>query len=134
MLLIEDDIHFIHTIRQPTTSTTSTAWHMCTALLDVQDQIPAVPKPPNTTKLHRIVPVTMKNGTVRQCRGGIDVAPVPQHFSEALNRFFFSSYLSSLPQGHKTLDMTNRQQSCENLHEVKRKTALNFVSKLNCSF
>ena len=73
MLLIEDDIHFIHTIRQPTTSTTSTAWHMCTALLDVQDQIPAVPKPQNTTKLHRIVPVTMKNGTVRQCRGGIDV-------------------------------------------------------------
>ena len=115
MLLIEDDIHFIHTIRQPTTSATSTAWHMCTALLDVQDQIPAVPKRQNTTKLHRIVPVTMKNGTVRQCRGGIDVAPVLQHFSEALNRFFFSSYLSSLPQGHRTLDMTNMQQSCENL-------------------
>jgi len=60
-------------------------------------KIPAVPKPQNTTKLHRIVPVTMKNGTVRQCRGGIDVAPVLQHFSEALNPFFFSSYLSSLP-------------------------------------
>ena len=115
MLLIEDDIHFIHTIRQPTTSTTSTAWHMCTALLDVQDQIPAVPKPQSNTKLHRIVPVTMKNGTVRQCRGGIDVASVLQHFSEALNQFFFSSYLSSLPQGHRTLDMTNMQQSCENL-------------------
>lgn len=41
LLLTEDDIHFIHATRQPTSSTTSTAWHMCTCLLDILEKISA---------------------------------------------------------------------------------------------
>ena len=33
MLFIEDGIHFIHTKHHPTSSLTSTTWHMCTAIL-----------------------------------------------------------------------------------------------------
>ena len=91
------------------------AWHICTGLLDIQEQLCAVKRPRCASDLYRTVPVTMKNGLVRLCRGGINVQSILQHFSLALSEFFVSSYLSSLPPGHKTLDITNVKQSCENL-------------------
>lgn len=115
LLLIEDDIHFIHTCHHPTTTTTSTAWHMCTGLLDVQEKIPAVSLPPDINKLHRTVPVTMKNGVVKQCRGGIDVKSILENFSSTLHDYFVSSYLSILSIEHRRLNMTNVKQSCANL-------------------
>ncbi|KAL9986967.1 hypothetical protein ACROYT_G001194 [Oculina patagonica] len=96
LLLIEDDIYFIHTCHHPTTATTSTAWHMCTGLLDVQEKIPAVSLPPDINKLHPTVPVTMKNGVVKQCRRGIDVKSILEKFSSTLHDYFVSSYLSTL--------------------------------------
>ena len=44
ILLIEDDIHFIHAPRKPTSSVTSTSWHMCTVLADIHCNIHAVPQ------------------------------------------------------------------------------------------
>lgn len=115
MLLIEDDIHFIHATRQPTSNMTSTAWHMCTGLLDILNKIPAVSVPPDRSKLHRTIAVTMKNGVVKQCRGGVDVQSILTSFSTALDRFFSSTYLSNLSADHRRLDMTTVKQSCENL-------------------
>ena len=44
ILLIENDIHFIHAPRKPTSSVTSTSWHMCTVLADIHCNIHAVPQ------------------------------------------------------------------------------------------
>ncbi|KAJ7321789.1 hypothetical protein OS493_033897 [Desmophyllum pertusum] len=115
LLLIEDDIHFIHTSHHPTTSQTSTAWHMCTGLLDVQEKMPAVSTPSDLTKLHRRVLVTMKNGAVKQCRGGADIQSVLEYFDSTLREFFVSSYLGTLSAEHRRVDMSNVKQSCENL-------------------
>lgn len=120
LLLIEDDIHFIHACQHPTTTTTSTAWHMCTGLLDVQEKIPVVSLPSDINRLHRTVPVTMKNGAVKQCRGGVDVKSILDKFSSTLHDFLVSSYLTTLPTEYRRLDMTNIRQSCENLRLKKK--------------
>ena len=44
ILLIEDDIHFIHAPRKPTSTVTSTSWHMYTVLADIYCNIHAVPQ------------------------------------------------------------------------------------------
>ena len=44
--------------------------------------------PPDRSKIHRTVAVTMKNGFVKQCRGGIDVQSILTNFSTALDHFF----------------------------------------------
>lgn len=84
-------------------------------LLDVQETMPAVSTPSDLTKLHRRVPVTMKSGVVKQCRGGADVQSVLQYFDFTLREFFASSYLGTLPIEHRRVDMSNMRQSCENL-------------------
>ena len=73
ILFIEDDIHFIHAKHHPTSSVTSTTWHMCTAVVDVHDKMDAVDLGDDITKNHSNVQVTMENGSVRPCRGGIDI-------------------------------------------------------------
>lgn len=88
---------------------------MCTGLLDILDKMPAVFVPPDRSKIHRTVAVTMKNGFVKQCRGGIDVQSILTNFSTALDHFFSSTYLSNLSAEHRRLDMTNVKQSCDNL-------------------
>ncbi|KAJ7376115.1 hypothetical protein OS493_036719 [Desmophyllum pertusum] len=87
IMLVEDDIHFIHASRQPTSSKTSTAWHMCTGIMDVQQSVSALPRPPTVQDLHRIVPL-LKNGAVKQCRGGIDVKDILNKFSMSISQFF----------------------------------------------
>ena len=127
MLLIEDDIHFIHAIPQPTRSQTSTAWHTCTGLLDVQEKMPAVSMPSDSTKLHRRAPVIMKNGVVKQCTRGADVQSVLQYFASTLREFFASSYLGTLSIEHRRVDMSNMKQSCENPKVGNEKLLINQV-------
>ena len=43
---------------------------------------------PEWSKIHRTVAVTMKNGFVKHCRGGIDVQSILTNFSTALDHFF----------------------------------------------
>ena len=114
-MLIEDDIHFIHATHQPTSNQTSTAWHMCTALLDLHQSLPALPRPMEVQDLHRIVQVIQKNGTVAQCRGGIDVKDVLDQFSTSISQYFELSYLATLSPAHRTLDMTDAKENCDNL-------------------
>ena len=69
VLFIEDDIHFIHAKHHPTSSVTSTTWHMCTAVVDVHDKMEAVDLGDDITQNHSNVQVTMEDGSVRPCRG-----------------------------------------------------------------
>ena len=88
-MLIEDDIHFIHAPQQPASSTTSTAWHMCTGLMDIQPSISAIPRPANCQKLHPIIPVVSKTGAILE------------HFKESVSLFFESMYTATLSPQHK---------------------------------
>ena len=72
-MLIEVDIHFIHAPQHPSSSTTSTAWHMCTGLMDIQPSVSAITRPEECQKLHCVVPVVSKTGTIKQCRGGVSI-------------------------------------------------------------
>jgi len=73
ILLIEGDIHFIHTPRKPTSSVTSTSWHMCAVLADIHCNIHAVPQNDNNKLNQRSARVVMPDGAIRECRGGIDI-------------------------------------------------------------
>ena len=66
-LLIEDDIRFIHAKHHPKSSLTSTIWHMCTAIVDVHDNMRVVELEKDVTKYHSNVHVNMEDGTVRAC-------------------------------------------------------------------
>lgn len=87
IMLIEDDIYFIHAPQHPTSSTTSTDWHMCTGLMDIQASISAIPRTANCQKLHLIIPVVSKTGAVKQCRGGVSTETILEHFKESISHF-----------------------------------------------
>lgn len=95
--IIEDDIHFIHASRKPTSSVTSTSWHMCTVLADIHCNIHAVPQNDDIKLNHRSARVVMPDGVIRECRGGIDIDHLLGYFRVELPKYFSSSFLSSLP-------------------------------------
>lgn len=105
MILLLDDFHNIHVIRQPDTTTTSQAIHMASCLVDVHDTLPAIRIPDATNvKLHREVLVTC--GTEqRMCRGGIYVETVLKVL-EKFMKDYHHSYLESLPAKCKEFDST----------------------------
>ena len=111
-MLIEDDIHFIHAPQHPTSSTTSTAWHMCTGLMDIQASISCIPQPANCQKLHRIVPVVSKTGAVKQCKGGVSTGAIMEHFKESISHFSSQRTWPHYPHSTK---MSDAKKSCENL-------------------
>ena len=115
ILLVEDDIHFIHATRHPTTSQTSTSWHMCTALADIHTNIPAVPQNDEVTDNHISVRVTMKDHTVRACRGGIDINHLLGFLCVELPKYFSTSFLTFLPDDDKRFNFSNVEESFENL-------------------
>ena len=112
---MEDDIHFIHATRQPTSSQTSTSWHMCTALADIHTNIPAVPQNDEVTDNHTSVRVTMKDHTVRACRGGIDINHLLGFLCVELPKYFNTSFLTFLPDDYKRFKFSNVEESFENL-------------------
>lgn len=97
MVLIEDDIHFIHAKHHPTSSVTSTTWHMCTAVVDIHDNMKAVDLQDDVTMNHRNVQVTMEDGTVRPCRGGIDIQHLLGFVSIESGKYYRQSFLQHLP-------------------------------------
>ena len=56
--------HIIHAKHHPKSSVTSTIWHMCTAVVDVQVNMRVVELEEDVTKYHSHVQVTMEDGTV----------------------------------------------------------------------
>lgn len=99
----------------PTSSKTSTAWHMCTGLMDIQQSVSAITRPTESRKLHRIVPVVTKTGAVKQCRGGVSTAAILDHFQETISKFFEMTYMATLSPEHRTIKMSDAKESCENL-------------------
>lgn len=116
MILLEDDIHFIHAKKSPRDQVTSTAWHMCTGLIDIHDNINSIQRP-NTEQIHRSVNVILKNGTHKQVRGGADVGQVLQHFKDngTVGGYFNDSYLEGARPEYRRIDLSIAKKSCENL-------------------
>ncbi|KAK2548795.1 hypothetical protein P5673_030939 [Acropora cervicornis] len=86
-----DDIHFIHAKHHPKSSVTSTIWHMCTAVVDVQVNMRVVELEEDVTKYHSHVQVTMEDGT--------QSLQSKQNYRQALNHLLefcppLSEYLS----------------------------------------
>lgn len=115
ILLIEDDIHFIHAPRKPTSSLTSTSWHMCTVLADIHPEIQAIPQNNDVNHNHRSVRVVMPDGSIRQCCGGIDIDHLLGFFRVELPKYFSSSFLSSLSPEYTQVNFSNIQESFQNL-------------------
>lgn len=120
MILVEDDIHFIHAKHHPTSSVTSTTWHMCTGIVDIHEKIEAVPLRGDMTKNHRNVQVTMKDGSVRQCRGGIDIQHLLGYVTVKMSTYYSSSFLDQLPREFKEFNLANAQKSFKELRYNKR--------------
>ena len=115
MILIEDDIHFIHAKHHPTSSVTSTTWHMCTAVVDVHNNMKAVDLQDDVTKNHHHVQVTMEDGTVRPCRGGIDIQHLLGFVSVESGNYYRQSFLQHLPLQFKEFNLPNVEKSFKEL-------------------
>ena len=115
MLLVEDDIHFIHAKHHPTSSVTSTIWHMCTAIVDVHEKLEAVDVGDDVTKNHRNVRVTMEDGTVRPCRGGIDIQHLLGFISVESGNYSRQSFLQRLPSQFRKFNLSNVEKSSKEL-------------------
>lgn len=114
-MIIEDDIHFIHTLRHPKTATTSTSLDMATILMDYQPGIPALKRPSDVTKIHNHVPVPLSNGQTVVCRGGINFDHLMGYMRAKIGAYFEQSYLQILPTTYKEFDLSNAKKACENL-------------------
>ena len=107
MLFMEDDIHFIHAKHHPTSSVTSTTWNICTAVVDVHDKMEAVDLGDDITKNHSNVQVTMEDGSVRPCRGGIDIQRLLGFVSVESGNYYRQSFLRHLPLQFKEFNWSN---------------------------
>lgn len=101
MVFLVDDYHNIHTIKVPNTTTTSQAAHMASVLVDVQLKIQSIPVNADT---HREVKVSTKTA-VKMCRGGICSNTVNNLLEEFLLHHYDKTFLESLPNEFKKLDM-----------------------------
>lgn len=88
---------------------------MCTALADIHTNIPAVPQNDEVTDNHTSVRVTMKDHTVRACRGGIDINHFLGFLCVKLPKYFSTSFLTFLPDDYKRFNFSNMEESFENL-------------------
>ena len=115
-ILVMDDFHNIHTIRCPNQTTTSEATHMASLILDVHPTVHAVHRD-NITSIHRNVKVHLPHGQRVDCLGGIDAKDV----AEMINKFmkgFNKTYLESLPQTYKNINMASISQCLSELRFV----------------
>lgn len=90
---------------------------MCTGLVDIHLQIPAIPRPLDISKIHRTVSVVLKDGQRTNCRGGADVDALLQHVNTngTLGNFFNNSYLEAAPREYSEINLSIAKESCENL-------------------
>ncbi|KAL9961091.1 hypothetical protein ACROYT_G029973 [Oculina patagonica] len=102
LLLIIDDFHRIHSIKDPKQTDLSTSLHMCTAVVDSQQSLPAIKGNP---MIHQNVLVRVPGRGLVNCRGGINGDKVNQLFSEYLPDFFMFSYLDTLPEEYCKFNM-----------------------------
>jgi len=116
VVLLEDDMHFIHTKKSPRDMITSTCWHMCTGLADIHDHIPSLQRP-TVLPVHREIHVLMKNGNRAFCRGGVSIEDILEYFTNngAVSSYYLNSYLEAAPREYTELDLSIAKKSCDNL-------------------
>ena len=107
LMLIIDDIHFIHSLRHPKASDTSTSIDMATILLDHQPGISAVKRPPDVKQIHRHVTVQLEQNKKVTYRGWIECQELVNFMLEKMENYFQQSFLESLPIGYKKFDLSN---------------------------
>lgn len=83
---------------------------MATELIDLINEMAAVPAPDDTKLLHNI-----ENVGNLTCRGGINLKNVVKLVSDYSPKYFGNSYLNSLPAGFKEFDMQRADQCIEHL-------------------
>ena len=133
-MIIIDDIHFIHTLRHPKASDTSTSIDMATILMDYQAGIQAINRPQNIKEIHRHVEISLGNNQKAICRGGIDYKQLISFMHENMGKYFHQSFLQSLPANYKEFDLSNAKKSCENLRYVLQNCILVLEESLFMKF
>ncbi len=99
MIYLLDDFHNIHSVWLPGDNMKlSLATHM----LDIYQDVPAIPFPCDRKKIHRIVTFNWK-GAPKTCRGGIDTVYISQmeHDQQAQHQ---STFLSTLKEELRKLN------------------------------
>ena len=84
-------------------------------LLKALPEIQAIPQNNDVNHNHRSVRVAMPDGSIRQCRGGIDIDHLLGFFRVELPKYFSSSFLSSLSPEYTQVNFSNIQESFQNL-------------------
>ena len=108
MVNLIDDFHNIQTIKLPTSLKLSSASHMASNLLDIQN-IPAIPLPESQDNRHSVVCVHKDDNNLI-CKGGIKIETAQEIMTKALKNHSIT-YLESLPQTHHNIntEMINKQ-------------------------
>ena len=109
--LIVDDIHFIHASHPPTTSQTSTAWHMWSGLIDVHKSVLSVPRPSQIQKKN-LCPSHCGCCEQKWCYPKVQRMNFCSSnpwtlFSGSHSQYFNSSYMATLSPEHRTLKMAD---------------------------
>ena len=96
-----DDFHNIQTIKLPTSLKLSSASHMASNLLDIQN-IQAIPLPECEDNRHSVVWVH-KDDNALICKGGIKIETAQEIMTKALKNHSVT-YLESLPPTHHNIN------------------------------
>ena len=108
MIYLLDDFHNIQTVRIPGEQMKlSIATHMASNLLDIHDNVPAIPLPCDRKNVHRVVTINWK-GEIKKCRGGIDTDYISQ-LVEDQQAQLKSTFLSTIRAEFLILNSKNIQ-------------------------
>lgn len=110
IVAIIDDFHCIHTSQDPKDAVTSVAVHMATEIVDIVDDVRAIPVPQDTQKIHQQVQVGHQ-----LCRGGIHLENVVKLVKDFSPKYFSNCYLAGLSEGFREFDMQRADQCVEHL-------------------
>jgi len=77
--------------------------------------MPAVPVGDDFSLNHRNVHVTMEDGTIRPCRGGIDIQHLLGFVTVESAKYYSHSFLQHLPQEFKDFNLSNVEKNFKEL-------------------
>ena len=83
--------------------------------IDVHDNMRVVELEEDVTKYHSNVQVTIEDGTVRACRGGIDIQHLLGFVSVESGNYYCQSFLQHLPLQFKKFNLSNVEKRLREL-------------------
>ena len=83
--------------------------------IDVHDNMRVVELEEDVTKYHSNVQVTIEDGTVRACQGGIDIQHLLGFVSVESGNYYCQSFLQHLPLQFKEFNLSNVEKSLREL-------------------